>query len=223
MSEYVLPDIRYDYSAFEPHLSGLIVELHHDKHHRAYVEAANKALLDLAEARESEDFERIAGLERTLAFNVSGHILHSLYWQNLSPEGGGEPSGILGEAIAEDFGSFDRFKAQMVHACMTTMGSGWGALTYDALSGRLNVVQIHDHESNTLQGGVPIMVLDAWEHAYYLQYRADKKRYFEAIWNLWNWEDIATRYIAASGLDLLLPHAATDDRDVALHPLPPEP
>lgn len=211
MADYVLPELRYDYSALEPHLSGEIVQLHHDKHHRGYVNGANEAVEALQEARESDDFDRIVGLERALAFNVSGHILHSLYWQNLSPEGGGEPHGELGRAIERDFGGFDRFKIQLTRVASTIMGSGWAALVYDPVTARLLTTQIHDHQSEVTQGGLPLLVIDAWEHAWYLQYRADKKKYFDAIWNLWNWEDVAARYAAAQQLDLMLAHAATDD------------
>ena len=212
MNRYTLPDLPYDYSALEPHISADIVKLHHDKHHRTYVTDANQALEELSEARQRGDFARIAGLERMLAFNVSGHILHSIYWQNLSPDGSDRPDGALAGQIDNDFGSFDAFKQQMVRAAATTMGSGWAALAWDPSSGRLLVVQIHDHQSETAQGSVPLMVLDAWEHAYYLQYRADKATYFEAIWNLWNWEDVATRYLAARNINLGLSQVASTRR-----------
>jgi len=113
MSRYVLPDLRYDYGALEGHLSGKIVELHHDKHHRAYVQGANRAIEQLLEAREAGNFGQIAAILHALAFNVSGHVLHSIYWQNLSPDGGGRPDGELGEAIDRDFGSFERLQKQM--------------------------------------------------------------------------------------------------------------
>lgn len=208
MKEYTLPDLSYDYDALEPHIVGEIMQLHHDKHHRAYVNAANRALADLEEARNKGDFARIAALEHALAFNVSGHVLHSLFWQNLGPDGGGHPVGALAEQIDGDFGSFDAFRSQMVRAAATIMGSGWAALTWDPASTRLIVIQIHDHQSEVTQGGVPLLVLDAWEHAYYLQYRTDKVRYFEAVWNLWNWQDVATRYLASRNVNLNLAHVA---------------
>nr|AQQ74911.1 hypothetical protein [uncultured bacterium] len=208
MNEYTLPDLPYDYSALEPHISAEIMRLHHDKHHRTYVTAANQALEALANARTNTDFARIAALERALAFNVSGHVLHSLFWQNLSPQGGGRPDGELATQIETDFGSFDGFKNQMVRAAATIMGSGWSALAWDPASARLIVVQIHDHQSQTAQGSLPLMVLDAWEHAYYLQYKADKAKYLEAVWNLWNWEDVAVRYMSARGVSLELSHVA---------------
>lgn len=206
MNEYTLPDLPYDYGALEPHISAEIMRLHHDKHHRTYVTGANHALVGLDEARRKNDFARIASLERALAFNVSGHVLHSLFWQNLSPDGGGRPSGALAEQIDTDFGSFDAFKNQMIRAGETTMGSGWAALAWDPASARLIVVQIHDHQSEMAQGSLPLMVLDAWEHAYYLQYRADKTKYFEAVWNIWNWEDIGMRYMSSCSVTLGLSH-----------------
>jgi Fe-Mn family superoxide dismutase len=205
MTRYVLPDLPYDYSALEPHLSTRIVELHHDKHHRTYVDKANEAIEKLLAARQREDFKTIATLERALAFNVSGHLLHSVYWHNLAPDAGGEPTGTLAPAITRDFGSFSKFRSQLTEVAATVMGSGWAALVYDPLSQRLGTTQIHDHQSQVTQAGVPLLVLDAWEHAYYLQYQADKAKYFDAIWNLWNWEDVQRRFDAARRLDLLLP------------------
>jgi Fe-Mn family superoxide dismutase len=208
MEKYVLPQLAYNYSALEPHISGRIMELHHDKHHGAYVTNANLTLERLAEARAKEDFASILALERALAFNVSGHVLHSTFWQNLSPKAGGEPSGELGEQIRKDFGSFASFKRQLTAAASTVMGSGWGALVWEPLAQRLMTVQIYDHQSNITQGGVPLMVLDAWEHAYYLQYENRKTDFFEATWNLWNWQDIARRFAEAKGLTLKLVGAA---------------
>lgn len=219
MADFVLPDLRYAYDALEPHLSSETLELHHDKHHRSYVTGANETLAELEDVRRSDDLERIAGLERALAFHTSGHILHSLYWQNLSPEGGGEPRGELGASIDRDFGSFERFRKQMIQAAATTMGSGWAALVHEPVTGRLLVVQIHDHQNVTVQGALPLMVLDAWEHAYYAQYKASKEAYFEALWNIWNWEDIATRYLAATSADLMLTNAASDVREVPFRTL----
>ncbi|HEY5447765.1 MAG TPA: superoxide dismutase [Polyangia bacterium] len=208
MATYTLPDLPYDYGALEPHVSGKIMQLHHDKHHRAYVTGANTALDALAEARARDDFSRTAALERSLAFNVSGHVLHSLFWQNLAPRAGGEPTGALADQIARDFGGFSRFRAELNSAAATIMGSGWAALTWDPLSKRLLTAQIHDHQNEITQGGVPILVLDAWEHAYYLQYGPEKKTYFDAIWNVWNWADAGRRFESVRGIDLALRQAA---------------
>ena len=208
MPTYSLPDLRYDFGALEPHISGKIMELHHDKHHAAYVQGANQALEKLDEAREKEDFTRVGALEKALAFNLSGHVLHSLFWQNLTPKGGGEPEGELRDALDEHFGGFAKFKRQMNEVASTIMGSGWGALIWEPLAGKLLTTQIYDHQSNLSQGGVPILVLDAWEHAYYLQYKNQKADYFAAIWNVWNWKDVADRFEAVRSLDVELSGAA---------------
>ncbi|HLQ24606.1 MAG TPA: superoxide dismutase [Acidiferrobacterales bacterium] len=210
MNKYVLPDLPYDYSALEPHISGENMQLHHDKHHRTYVNGANQALDELHEAQQKNDFAKIATLERALAFNVSGHILHSMFWQNLSADGGDQPQGDLADQIERDFGSFPTFKNQLIRAASTIMGSGWAALAWDPVSSGLITIQIHDHQSETSQGSIPLLVLDAWEHAYYLQYRSEKTKFFEAVWNLWNWEDVTTRYRAVYGTDLSLSHVTQD-------------
>jgi superoxide dismutase, Fe-Mn family len=202
MTKYVLPDLPYDYSALEPHICARIMELHHDKHHKVYVDGANEALQKLADARDKGDFASIAAVEQALAFNLSGHVLHSIFWRNLSPDGGGRPAGELAAAIDRDLGGFDRFKEQLTKAAATCMGSGWGALICDPLSGRLLTVQIHDHQSHTVQGASMLMVLDAWEHAYYLQYQTEKAKYFDAVWNIWNWKDVAERYERARGMTI---------------------
>jgi Fe-Mn family superoxide dismutase len=208
MSTYTLPDLRYDYGALEPHVSGKIMELHHDKHHSGYVKGANQALEKLDEARQKEDFTLLGALEKALAFNLSGHVLHSLVWQNLTPKGGGRPDGPLGEALKRDFGSFDKFKRQLTEVASSIMGSGWAALVWEPLGGRLLTTQIYDHQSNLSQGGIPILVLDAWEHAFYLQYQNRKVEFFEAVWNLWNWDDVAQRFRTVSGLDVSLAGAS---------------
>ena len=197
MPEYALPDLQYDYGALEPHISGKIMELHHDKHHGGYVKGANTTLEQLGEARDKEDFTKIGALEKALAFNLSGHVLHSLFWQNLSPKGGERPTGDLADAIKRDFGSFEKFRKQLTASASTIMGSGWGALVWEPVSERLMTVQIYDHQSNLTQGGMPLLVLDAWEHAYYLQYQNRKADFFEVVWNCWNWKDVAERFDAA--------------------------
>ena len=223
MTKYALPDLPYDYAALEPHISARIMELHHDKHHRTYVDGANKACEQLEEARSKGDFTPIAAIEKALAFNVSGHALHSLFWNNMSPDGGDEPNGDFAEAIKRDFSSFDAFKKQMTQAAATNMGSGWAALMWDPISSRLLTAQIHDHQSETLLGSVPLMVIDAWEHAYYLQYQNEKARFFDAIWNVWNWDDIARRYAEAQKLSLALeaPQAGGVVRKPPSAPQPP--
>ncbi|MBT8227175.1 MAG: superoxide dismutase [Dactylosporangium sp.] len=198
MGVYALPDLPYDYAALEPHISGEILELHHDKHHAAYVKGANDTLDRIAEARDQNDFSAIVGLEKTLAFNLSGHILHTLYWQNMSPDGGDRPAGDLATAIDEHFGSFEAFSGQMSAATTLVQGSGWGVLSYEPASGRLLVEQVYDHHGNVAQGSTPLLAFDAWEHAYYLQYRNVRPDFVKAMWQVVNWRDVAARYAAAS-------------------------
>jgi Fe-Mn family superoxide dismutase len=205
VTQYKLPDLPYDYNALEPHISADIMRLHHDKHHAAYVTNANKALETLTEMREKNQFDRIPAVERALAFNVSGHVLHSIFWRNLKPKAAGTPSGELATAINRDFGNFDKFKTQLTQATGTIMGSGWGALVYEPMTKKLNTVQVYDHQSNLTQAGVPLLVIDAWEHAFYLQYKNEKGKFFEAVWNVINWDDVGGRFTRAQKLDLDLP------------------
>jgi superoxide dismutase, Fe-Mn family len=198
MSEYLLPDLSYDAGALEPYLSGQIVELHHAKHHAAYVKGANTALDKLAEARASGKYDSIVGLEKSLAFNLGGHVLHSMYWANLSPDGGGKPVGELAAALDDGFGSFDAFQAHFTQAATLVQGSGWGILSWEPVGRRLIVEQLEDHHENTTLGAVPLLAIDAWEHAYYLQYQNRKPEYLEAIWNVVNWADVARRFAAAT-------------------------
>jgi Fe-Mn family superoxide dismutase len=194
---YTLPDLPYDPAALEPHLSARVVELHHGRHHRAYVDGANATLERLAAARAADDAASLVGLQKTLAFHVSGHVLHALYWQNLAPDGGGRPEGDLAAAIDDGFGSFDAFRAQMTAATVSVQGSGWSALVWEPLGGRLLIEQIEDHHHNTVVGSLPLLVIDAWEHAYYLQYEHRRGDYATAIWNVVNWPDVSRRFTAA--------------------------
>jgi Fe-Mn family superoxide dismutase len=203
MKPYVLPDLEYDLDALEPHYSRQTLELHHGKHHAAYVKGVNDTLEQLAAARASGDMSSLVGLEKTLAFNLSGHVLHSLFWKNLAPRAGGEPDGELAAAIAEFFGSFDAFRAQLTAAVTTVQGSGWGALSWEPLGKRLYIEQIYDHQGNIGQSGVPLLVIDAWEHAYYLQYQNRRPDYVEALWNVVNWNDVADRFGRARDLVLI--------------------
>ena len=197
MSAYTLPDLPYDYAALEPAISGQILELHHGKHHAAYVTGANTTLDKLAEARAAGDFATIVGLEKTLAFNLSGHILHSIYWQNMSPDGGGEPDGDLAAAITEDFGSYEAFKKQLSQATTLVQGSGWGLLGYEPVAGKLIIQQVYDHHANVGIGAIPLLTIDAWEHAYYLQYKNVRADYVEKFWDIVNWADVAARFASA--------------------------
>ena len=203
MKPYELPPLEYDYAALEPHYSARMLELHHDKHHKAYVDGVNATLEKLAGARESDDLSAIVGLEKTLAFNLSGHVLHTLFWKNLSPHGGDRPTGELAAAIDEFFGGFDKFRKHLTQATSTVQGSGWGALSWEPLGERLYIEQIYDHQGNVGQGGLPLLVIDAWEHAYYLQYENRRAEYVDAIWNVLHWSDVASRFERARGLVLV--------------------
>jgi Fe-Mn family superoxide dismutase len=203
-TKYTLPDLAYDYGALEPHLSGRILELHHGKHHKTYVEGANTVLEKLEQARASGDFGSINQLEKNLAFHLSGHILHSIFWKNLAPGRGGKPEGDLAAAIDDQFGSFDAFSAQLTEAANNVQGSGWGALSWEPVGQRLIVEQVYDHQGNVGQGGPPLLVLDMWEHAYYLQYENRKAEWVDAFWELIDWDDVATRFASARTIDLML-------------------
>ncbi len=197
MAEYTLPDLPYDYGALAPHIDGQIMELHHSKHHQTYVNGLNGTLDKLAEARANNNFDAIVGLEKTLAFNLGGHVNHSLFWKNLSPDGGDKPTGELSAAIDENFGSFDAFQAHFTAAATTIQGSGWAILGWDALGSRLLIHQLYDQQSQLPAGQTPIVLLDMWEHAFYLQYKNVKPDYVKAWWNVVNWADAEQRLAAA--------------------------
>ena len=194
MPAYSLPELPYSYGALEPHYSAQVLELHHDKHHAAYVKGANDTLDQLAQARESNDFSAINMLTRSMAFHLSGHVLHSIFWTNMSPDGGARPEGELRAAVDEFFGGFDRMQGQLTAATVNVQGIGWGALAWEPVAERLVVEQIHDHQGNVGAGTVPLLVIDSWEHAYYLQYKNVKADYVKAFWNIVNWPDVQRRF-----------------------------
>jgi Fe-Mn family superoxide dismutase len=197
MALYTLPDLPYDYSALEPYISGRIMELHHDKHHAAYVAGLNTALDQLGAARQAGAFGTLPKLEKDLAFNLAGHVNHCVFWQNLTPDSSLVPDGDLAQAITDQFGSFDAFKAQFSAAAASIQGSGWAMLTWEPLAGNLLVNQIYDHQANLSVGLVPLLVLDMWEHAFYLDYLNVKADYVAAFWNIVNWQDVAARFARA--------------------------
>nr|WP_269809822.1 superoxide dismutase [Kineosporia rhizophila] len=192
-----MPDLPYDYAALEPHISGKIMQLHHDKHHAAYVSGANAALEKLAEARDTGNFGAITMLEKDLAFHLGGHVNHTIFWQNLSPEGGGEPEGELAEAIKDQFGSVEAFRKHFAAVATSIQGSGWSVLAWDSLGQKLLVFQLHDQQANVPVGIVPLFMLDMWEHAFYLDYLNVKADYVKAVWNLVNWADVQQRLTRA--------------------------
>jgi Fe-Mn family superoxide dismutase len=194
MAVYSLPDLPYDYGALAPHLSGEIMELHHSKHHAAYVKGANTALEQTAEARDKDALSTIPMLEKNLAFNLGGHINHSVFWTNMSPDGGDKPTGDLAQAIDDQFGSFDAFRAQFTATALTIQGSGWAILAWDSVGAKLVIVQLYDHQGNLPVGLVPLLLLDMWEHAFYLQYKNVKADFVAAWWNIVNWENVQDRF-----------------------------
>ncbi|MDR2748833.1 MAG: superoxide dismutase [Bifidobacteriaceae bacterium] len=191
--KYELPELPYDYSDLEPYISGAIMELHHDKHHNAYVAGANQSLEQLEDARQKDDFGKINQLSKNYAFNFAGHVNHSLFWDNMAPTGQ-EAHGELLEAIRDQFGSLEIFKKQFSAVAAGVQGAGWAVLVWDALAKRLQIVQLFDHQANLALSLTPILLLDVWEHAYYLDYKNVRGDYINAWWNIINWEDANKRF-----------------------------
>lgn len=207
MVAYTLPELPYDYAALEPHISARIMELHHSKHHQAYVDGANAALSQMAEARETGSLQNVNKLEKDLAFHLGGHVNHSIFWTNLQGHGVARPEGEIAAALDEFFGSYDKFVAHFTAAAMGIQGSGWAVLSYDPVGKQLVIQQLFDQQSNTAQGTTPVLQLDMWEHAFYLDYLNVKGDYVKAFWNIVNWENVAQRFEAArqaSGVALLI-------------------
>jgi len=197
MAEYTLPELSYDYGALAPAISGQIMELHHSKHHQTYVTGANTAIQQMAEARDSGNLATINKLEKDLAFNLGGHVNHSVFWTNMSPNGGDKPVGDLASAIDDYFGSFEKFQAHFTAAALGVQGSGWAALLWDSIGQRLIISQFFDQQSNFPVGTVPVLLLDVWEHAYYLDYKNVRADYVKAFWNIVDWSNVQARFDAA--------------------------
>jgi len=197
VTKYTLPELSYDYAALEPNISARIMELHHSKHHAAYVAGANTALDQLAEARDTNNFANVAKYSKDLAFNLGGHTNHSIFWNNLSPEGGDKPEGELAADIDDAFGSFDSFRAHFTAAALGIQGSGWALLSFEGLGGNIVIEQLFDQQGNVPVATTPLLMLDMWEHAFYLDYVNVKADYVKAFWNIVNWADVAKRFEAA--------------------------
>lgn len=200
--EYKLPELPYAYNALEPWMDEATLKLHHDKHHAAYVNGFNAAQKKLEEARAKGDFAAIRALSLALAFHGSGHMLHSIFWKSMCPkEKSREPtSGVLFEQIKKDFGSMDAFKKQFSEAAKAVEGSGWAALAYEPTGKRLFVLQIENHQKQIIQNAKILLVLDVWEHAYYLKHMNNRGGYVDAWWNICNWEEAERQLgMAASG------------------------
>ncbi|KAG7460807.1 hypothetical protein MATL_G00202800 [Megalops atlanticus] len=196
--KHTLPDLTYDYGALEPHINAEIMQLHHSKHHATYVNNLNITEEKYEEALAKGDVTAQVALQPALRFNGGGHINHTIFWTNLSPNGGGEPQGELMEAIKRDFGSFGKMKEKMSAVTVAVQGSGWGWLGFDKESGRLRIAACPNQDP--LQGTtglIPLLGIDVWEHAYYLQYKNVRPDYVKAIWNVVNWENVDERFQAA--------------------------
>ncbi len=194
---HTLPDLPYAYDALEPHIDEQTMRLHHDLHHKAYVDGLNAAEKRLAEARESGDFSLTKHWEREVAFHGSGHLLHSVFWNNMASTGdggGGSPGGALADKIAEDFGSLEAFRNQFDAASTQVEGSGWGILAYRPADDKLVVLTAEKHQNLTQWGVVPLLVLDVWEHAYYLRYQNRRAEYVKNFHEVINWSDVSGRF-----------------------------
>jgi Fe-Mn family superoxide dismutase len=195
---FTLPDLPYDYSALEPHIDARTMEIHYTKHHQTYIDKANAALdgTDWADKPVEEVLRNISSLPNDIQGPVrnhgGGHANHSLFWTVMGPNGGGEPSGDLASAIESDLGSFKEFRDKLSEAATTQFGSGWGWLVVNG--GKLEVINRPNQDSPLMDGLVPILGIDVWEHAYYLKYQNKRPDYIEAWWNTINWDEVARRY-----------------------------
>ena len=189
-----LPALPYDYNALEPHIDEQTMKLHHDIHHLGYVKGLNNAEAKLAEARESGDFGLVKHWERELAFHGAGHFLHCVFWENMGPDGGGEPSGALADAISSKFGSFESFMKQFKAAGGAVEGSGWVLLVMNHTTKALEILTAEKHHNLTQWVVTPLLVCDVWEHAYYLNYQNKRAAYLEAFTNVINWKDVEKRF-----------------------------
>ena len=200
-TQFTLPELPYAYGALEPAVSGEIMEIHHAKHHNTYVTNLNAAHEKLAAATAAGDVSAAIALQGAIKFNGGGHLNHSIFWASLAPPscgGGAPPGGALADAIAAQWGSLDALQAQMSAQTVAIQGSGWGWLGYDKAAGRLAIATCANQDPlEATTGLVPLLGIDVWEHAYYLQYKNVRPEYVKAIWGVVNWADVAARYDAA--------------------------
>ena len=191
---YTSPTLTYGYKDLEPYISEEQLKIHFEKHHQAYIKGANAILEKLEKARaEKADLDMKATLKE-LSFNIGGHLLHSLFWANLAPAGKSDkPQGALSDAINGEFGSFERFKKEFTQAAASVEGSGWAALSYCKMTKRPIIMQIEKHNVNVYPMFKIILILDVFEHAYYIDYKNDRARFIEAFWNIINWQEAGKR------------------------------
>ena len=194
--KHILPNLPYDYNALEPFIDAETMNLHHTKHQQAYVDGLNKVELALVEARHTNNFSTIAALERQLAFHASGKTNHTIFFNNLRPHSIAkiEPEGELAVRLQLDFGNIDTFKAQFTHVAMNIEGNGWGALVYDSNIGRLYTLTILNHQNLSILGAIPLLLIDMWEHAYYLKFQNRRSDYVKSWWNVVDWNDVEKRF-----------------------------
>ncbi|MRG27901.1 superoxide dismutase [Laceyella tengchongensis] len=203
MAKFELPALPYAFDALEPHIDAQTMEIHHDRHHATYVNNLNAALEGVEVSATSvealiSNLDALPENVRTaVRNNGGGHANHSLFWEILSPNGGGEPTGEVAQAIKDTFGDFDSFKKQFTDAAAKRFGSGWAWLVVK--DGKLAVTSTPNQDSPLMEGATPILGLDVWEHAYYLKYQNKRPAYIEAFWNVVNWEEVNKRYLAARG------------------------
>ena len=200
--EYVLPPLPYAYDALEPSIDADTMHLHHDKHHKAYVDGLNKTIKALADAAVDANPALLSGLEEDLSFNAGGHLLHTIFWSIMAPPsagGGGEPGGALADAITKDFGSVEAFRTRFSKVAAGVKGSGWAILSYEPVGDRLLVTQAKQHDMQLVAGATPLLPLDVWEHAYYLKYHNIRADYVKAWWNVVNWAAVEKALVAARG------------------------
>lgn len=190
---YALPKLPYEYNALAPYISEQQLTVHHQKHHQAYVNGANAIFEKLDKARKENAEADVKALLKELSFQIGGYVLHTLFWENLAPKAGGKPNGAFGRAIDAEFGSFDRFRAEFTKAAMSVEGSGWAALALDPQTKRPLIMQIEKHNTNVYPGFSILLVLDMFEHAYYIDYKNDKAKFVDAFWNLANWKEVGRR------------------------------
>ncbi|MCR8846485.1 DUF2935 domain-containing protein [Paenibacillus sp. SC116] len=195
-----LPPLPYPYNALEPYIDTKTMQIHHDIHHKAYVDDLNKTELALVEARRTGNFDQIKALERDLAFNGAGHYLHTIFWDVMSPKGGGEPQGDLRRQIEQDFGSYQAFKQQFSKAAEKVEGGGWAILVWSPRSRRLEILQAEKHQNLSQWDVIPLLVLDVWEHAYYLKHQNKRADYIKDWWNVVYWPAVNERYLKARQL-----------------------
>ena len=192
---YEWPKLPYGYKELEPYISEEQLKIHHQKHHQSYVNGANAILEKLNSTRKDESELDMKSILKALSFNIGGHVLHSLFWPNLAPfsEGDREPGGVIGDVLEQEFGSFDRFKKEFTQAAASVEGSGWAALTYCRQTNRPIIMQIEKHNTHVYPMFRILMVLDVWEHAYYLDYKNDRGKFIDAFWNIVNWDSVNKR------------------------------